>query len=298
MNRLYKPLSLIVLFFLIFGTFFSSVPQSQAQTNPTGADRLSQTSSDDSNELPILVNVSGKVVAISATSVQIGQTVINIPTGMSVPSNISVGTTVTVRANLREDDTFILIIISLGYPTTTPVPTKTVVTPGATLSPTFPATVQPTKEATEEGTEEPAPTAVAGCDKQGQPLALFVSAAYNISYRRVITLHCDGVSFGEIARIYLVVISSEETDHPTTPEIVIALRRRGHHWSVIIIMLKIDVDPESIIIVIVNGGSRVVILRNCVILKHWMFCVAAGGSGGGSSGGGGGNGGMGDMGDD
>ncbi len=247
----------------------------QATGTPSGT--------DDSDELPIYMNIIGYVQALTQTNLKVNGLTILIPAGMTLPSQIGVGKVVSLRGNLRDDDTVTLITIVIGYhlPTPTPVPSAT---PVATMS----ATQQPTLQATEPETVPPTLPAAADCSKPRQSLAVMISAAYRVTYNEAIRLHCKGYSFGTIARAYLLVFAGKDAGKDLAVDDILVLRLKHHRWSVIIIIL--GVRPDSTLVILVFDGGRAMVLFNCgsgVTFSHSALCVGISMGGGGSRGDGG-----------
>lgn len=258
--HLLKPFTVIMSVLWIVSLLLTSVPMSQAQSTATTTPGVTSTpdNADDSDELPIYVNITGTVQEITATSLRISDQVILIPPGMVLPPGITKGKPVSLRGNLRNDDTIIIIVIVPGYrlPTATPTGTATVTPlPTLTLTPSLVPTATPNV------TPQPTSTAISGCNKSGQRLALLISAAYGIPYAQVVTLHCRGYSFGVIARLYLVVFTGEADGKTISLDNILLLRERGTRWSVIIVLL--DVQPDTTVIVFVINGGNVTFIINC-----------------------------------
>ena len=261
---------------LAFSVLFAAFSPSLAQSTSTGG-----ATSDDSDDLPVYINITGYVQELTATGLKINDQTIIIPAGMTLPAGIVVGKVASLRGNLRNDDTIIIIIIAPGYhlPTVSP-------TPVATAVGTPPGTPMPTMAATEpEGTEAPPGTPVAGCNKPGQKLALMLSAAYAIPYQQIADLHCKGYHYGEIARAYLLVITGDDEGKNITVPVVLDLRGKHHRWSEIIIILA--VQPDSSLIIFVIDGGHATFFVDCGGKdnhKQSRYCVRV--SPGGNNGGG------------
>ncbi len=289
---IFRTLSLLlVAVFVLVGVANPISAQQSTGTPQVGT----QTAPDDSDELPMYINVIGFVQAVTPTTLTINGLTIIIPTGMALPDGVAVGKVVSLRGNLLNDDTIKILFIVAGYhlPTATPMPTAT-----ATAAATELGTVEPTAAATAAGTEEPASTSeavgvvIAGCDKPGQKLGLVVSAAYNVAYSEVVRLHCLGHSFGTIARAYLLVVAGKDSGTSVTVDIVLMLRTKHNRWRMIIIML--NVRPDSTLIILIIDGGHASVFIDCGNHRSSTLCVQISGG----SGGGGGKGGMGGMGDD
>jgi hypothetical protein len=264
MSRTYRFLSTFIIVAMAFGVIFSAVPETQAQgnTTPTPAAPPATPDNDDSDDLPVLLDISGRVQVITVTSIQVDNLTIIIPAGKPIPPDIKIGTIVTIRANLRNNDTLSLITIVLGQIAPTPTPTE-----------------EPEEEETEEPTAQPTvtapvtPTAVTptapftpipGCNQPNQRLGVLVATTYSVTYSEVINWRCRGFTFGVIARGYLVVFSTSDTQNVNLA-IVLEARRRGKRWSVIIIEFGADPDPAAVIIVVTSG--RAVVVRDCKRLE-------------------------------
>ncbi len=259
-NRFFGPIGILLAAVLVLEALFSAVPPTQAQDSATPI-ASSVPGADDSDELPVLLSVSGRVQEITATTIKINDLVLLIPTGTALPADIAVGMIITIRANLRNDDTLVIITVALGTPTPSPTPeeddeeepteepTTPVVTPPATApaTPDFPVVVIP------------------DCDKPNQRLAVLVSATYDVPYVEVVSWRCKGFTFGVIARAYLLVITSEGEGPNLTVPYILSLRMTGRRWSIIIIELNLHPQPDSLVIVVTSG--QVVIVRDCKYLK-------------------------------
>ncbi|MCC7448183.1 MAG: hypothetical protein IT324_12260 [Anaerolineae bacterium] len=280
-THLIRLISVFIL--LAFGaeTLFDATPVTQAQGGATPPATVQATptattsGNDDSEELPVYINVTGRVQAITTTTVRINDLDIVIPPGMAVPTPIKVGVVVTLRGNLRNNDTITLVVIGLG----TPTPTATAVeaeddddtedaTPAATVAATAPtpvttpaATVQPTN----------VPPVIAGCDKPNQRLATFVSTTYSVSYADVVKWRCKGYTFGVIARGYLLVVAGQEEGRVVDVATIFDLRTRGSRWSVIIVTINVHPNPDALVI-IVNTGGQVVVIVDCKYYKKHKDC--------------------------
>ncbi len=262
-SRTFPVLSVLLIIALLLEIMFNAPLSSQAQSSPTAPATTS--AADDSDELPVLVNLTGKVQAITATTLRINDTIVIIPSTYVLPSSIQVGVLVTIRANLHNDDTIIIISLLIGAPTPTPVETEEPETPEPTLQVTSaPTLTSPPPTATAQPTIV-LPT-IPNCGLAKQPLGLLIAATYGIPYAEVIGWHCKGFTFGVIARAYLIVLTGQEQSKPTTIVIILDLRLRGKHWGAIIIILDIYPEPESLI-VIINPGQVIVVTWDCNYLK-------------------------------
>jgi hypothetical protein len=266
MSRTYRFLSIIIVVALTIGVIFSGVPETQAQgnTTPTPTAPPATSDNDDSDELPILLDISGRVQVITVTSIQVDNLTIIIPAGKPIPPEIKVGTIITIRANLRNNDTLSLITIVLGQIAPTPTPTEEPEeeeTEEPTTQPTAPATLP----ATPLAVTPTAPfTPIPGCNQPNQRLGVLVATTYGVTYNEVINWRCRGFTFGVIARGFLVVFSTSDTQNVTIA-VVLDARRRGKRWSVIIIEFGADPEPAAVIIVVTSG--RVVVVRDCKRLE-------------------------------
>ncbi len=259
-----------------------TAPVSAQTAAPTQLATGTPSIADDADELPIYINVTGYVQEFSPTVLKVNGLTILIPTGMTIPGQIAVGKVVSLHGNLHDDDTIALITIVIGYhlPTSTPVPPTT---PVATA-----ATQQPTLQATEDATVPPTLPAVADCGKARQSLAVMISAAYRVTYNEVIRLHCQGYSFGTIARGFLLVYAGRDAGKDLAVETILILRLKKHRWSIIILML--GVRPDSTLLILLSDGGRAAVFFNCgsgATFNHAAICVGIGPGRG--SGGGGGN---------
>jgi hypothetical protein len=288
-NYLNRPLHLFIAAVLIatmlFGALSTSWAQDTSTPTPSGSSPV-----DDSDDLPVYINITGYVQEVTATTIKINDIVNIIPVGMKLPTGIAVGKVVSIHGNLRNDDTIIIIIIAPGYqlPTSTPQGTPSA-TPAATESGTPPATLPATLEATipPGGTPPVVGPPVTGCNKPRQELAVVISGAYAVPYAKVVDLHCKGYSFGEIARAYLLVLAGNDEGKTVTVAIVLGMRARGNRWRVIIIIL--DLHPDSTLIVFVINGGRGSFFMDCGKKgnrKKSKVCVIVTQGGSGGSGGG------------
>jgi len=288
-TRLIRLISALIL--LAFGaeTLFDAAPVTQAQGGATppatvqATPAATATANDDSDELPVYINVTGRVQAITATTVRINDLDIVIPAGMAVPTTIKVGVVVTLRGNLRNNDSITLVVIGLGTPSPTPTAVETEeaddtedATPAATVAVTAPATVTApaaTPAATAAATVQPTnvPPVIAGCDKPNQRLATFVSTTYSVSYADVVKWRCKGYTFGVIARGYLLVVAGQEEGRVVDVATIFDLRTRGSRWSVIIVTINVHPNPNALVI-IVNTGGQVVVIVDCKYYKKHKDC--------------------------
>jgi hypothetical protein len=216
-------------------------------------------SMDDSGELPILLNISGQVQTISQTAIGINNLTILVPDSVPLPVGIRIGTTVTVRANLCNDDSIAAGAIVAGIPTATPVPPEDAGTEEAAQEATSADTiVAPTANgsAPPDLTARPdaSPSPIPGCDKPGQPLAALIATGYGVPYAEVVGWHCKGFAFGVIARAYLLVITGEGDGKHVTAATILTLRQAGKRWSAIMLELDVQPDPQSLVIGI-NGNQ-------------------------------------------
>jgi hypothetical protein len=262
-SRFFRLTVIALIASLVIEALFSALPPTQAQGDATPqATASTAPSADDSDELPILLSLSGRIQEITATSIRINDMVVLIPAGTALPAGIRVGVVITIRANLRNDDTLTIITVMLGTPTPTPEPTDE-----ATDEPTDEATAQATPLATAVATTDVTPITVVipGCDKPKQQLAVLVSTTFDVSYAEVVGWRCKGFTFGVIARAYLLVITGEDEGKNLTVAIILNLRAAGKRWSLIIIELDVHPQPEDMIIAV--SGGQVVIVANCQYLK-------------------------------
>jgi len=293
---IFRALSLLIAAAFILGLATSPIAAQQQTVN---SQSNMQSGGDDSDELPIYTNVTGYIQEMTTTYMVINGLKIIIPDGMTLPGELKVGKVASLHGNLRNDDTIVIITIVFGYhlPTSTPAPILTS-TPAATEAATQQATVESTAAATSAATESTGDTA--GCDKPRQPLAVMISAAYNVSYTSVVSYRCQGYTFGVIARGYLLVLTSKDEGKDNTIDAILILRKHGNKWSMIIIMF--DLHPDVTLIIFILDGGKASIRLDCGSgdsRKKSVICiqVSSGGGGGGSGGGGGGKG-KGGMGDD
>jgi hypothetical protein len=274
----FRWISILVLGALLVEALFNSILPGQAQENATPTPQATASampiSGDDSDELPMMVKLSGRVQEISTKAIRINDMVVLLPLGFVLPGSIRVGTVITIRANLRNDDTLIIISLIIGLETPTATPTD-----AATVEPTDEPTAQPTPTATRLATQVATllPTMVAtlpvtvivipGCDKPRQQLALLVSSTFDVPYAEVVAWRCKGFSFGVIARAYLLVVSGEGQGNPVSVILILNLRLQGKRWSIIIIEVGVRPEPDSLIIIISQSGT--VVVPNCRLLKKW-----------------------------
>ena len=284
-TRLMRLISALIL--LAFGaeTLFDAAPITQAQGGATPPATAQATpaapiaGNDDSDELPVYVNITGRVQTITTTIVRINDLDIVIPPGMAVPATIKVGVVVTLRGNLRNNDSISLVVIGLGTPSPTPTAIETEeaddtedATPAATAAATLTAPAA-TPLATAAATGQPTnvPLVIAGCDKPNQRLATFVSTTYSVSYADVVKWRCKGYTFGVIARGYLLVIAGQEEGRVVDVATIFDLRTRGSRWSVIIVTINVHPNPNALVIV-VNTGGQVVVIVDCKYYKKHKDC--------------------------
>ncbi len=269
-STIFRWLSIVAVAAVMLDGLFSAIPATLAQDAQTPQATGSVTpGTDDSDELPVLLNLTGKIQAISGATLQINNVSLVIPAGMALPAGVQIGTLVTIRANLRNDDTISIITITLGAPTPTPTATEAAdqteeATPQATEQATQSAVAQATSAATPAGTV--AGPLIVGCDKPKQQLAVFISTTYDVPYTEVVGWRCKGFTFGVIARAYLLVIAGQVEDKEISVTNVLNLRTTGNRWSVIIVVLGVHPRPESLIIV-VAAGNQVVFIVDCRYLK-------------------------------
>jgi hypothetical protein len=264
----FRWISILLLSMLFVEALFNAIPVSQAQDNatPQASTSPTQTGNDDSDDLPIVVKLSGKIQELTVKSVRINDMVVLLPSGFVLPSGIKVGTIITINANLHNDDTLVIMTLTPGAETPTPTPTDEAVeepTEEATIQPTLPATEVVTPVATLPVTT----IVIPGCDKPKQQLAVLVSTTFDVPYADVVGLRCKGFAFGVIARAYLIAISGQDEGKTITVITVLNLRLKGRHWSIIIIELDVHPTPESLIIVV--GPGAAVTLPDCRALKKW-----------------------------
>src|SRR5438046_2277523 len=112
----FRWITILVLGALLVEAFFSAIPSSQALDNPTPQASAPPTlpGGDDSDELPVLVKLSGKVQEITVKSVRINNMLVLLPPGFVFPGGVQVGTIVTIRANLHNDDNLVIITLTVG----------------------------------------------------------------------------------------------------------------------------------------------------------------------------------------
>src|SRR5690348_8741911 len=127
MRRVHLLIQVIVPIFLAFSVLFAALSPSEAQnaSQATPAATDNSPAGDDSNDVPIYIDITGFVQEVTPTSVRIGDQVMLIPAGMTLPAGIAVGKAASVRGNLRNDDTIIIIVIAPGYHLATPTPMPT-----------------------------------------------------------------------------------------------------------------------------------------------------------------------------
>ncbi len=253
---------------------FSTVPSGQAQGSliaqaTTPATLAPTPDTDDSDELPVFITLSGKVKAMAATSITVDDQIVLLRPGVVVPSGVQIGTLITIRGNLRNDDTVSVIQIIIGNATPTAAPTEedededeevAVPTTAATsVATALPFTPTPAWTPTASATLFP------GCNKAAQRWAVLISETYNVAYAEVVNWRCQGFSFGVIARAHLLVLAGLEENKLIVVPAVLNLRLAGKRWAVIIVELGVHPRPESFILVITGG--QVVIIRDCKSYK-------------------------------
>jgi len=239
--KLFRLLGLAVITALILGIIGSSVlPQTYVRAN------------GDADELPIYIEVVGNVKAFSSTVIVVDDLTFTFPANVKIPPTLIVGSIVTVRADLREDDTLIVITIIIGVAT----PTSTQI---GTPSPVVIVTATPLSNppsATPAGTA-PATVVVPviqGCGLPKAVLALYIAKAYGISLDELEYWHCKGNAYGVIARAYIIVFGTEGAK--TTVEKVLIEYGKGKKWVVIIIEVGAHIDTDSIIVTVQKGEVK------------------------------------------
>ncbi len=171
------------------------------------------------------LKIVGVVHTLTATQLTLADgTVIELK-GLKLPANVTVGKTVTIFAEV-DDNQFVAKRIALG---------GTVTSPAATPAATSAATAEPTEEATGEPTEE-APVAAtheADCaEPEAQATAARLSAAFNMPTSEILSLHCQGVGFGDIAKANLVArMSAQSGKTPLTVAQILDMLRAGKSWA-------------------------------------------------------------------
>ncbi len=195
-SRFFRLTGIVLMMVLFMEALFSALPPTQAQGGATPQATASAVlGSDDSDELPILLSLSGRVQEITAASIRINDMVVLIPTGTALPVGIQVGTVITIRANLRNDDTLTIVTVTLGTPTPSPEPTAE-----ETDEPTEEATQAATPVAAPAATTEVTPVAVVipGCDKPKQQLAVLISTGFDVPYAEVVGWRCKGYTLASL----------------------------------------------------------------------------------------------------
>jgi uncharacterized membrane protein YgcG len=102
-------------------------------------------------------------------------------------------------------------------------------------------TPEPTPEVTLEPTPEVTPEPVAGCDREGHPVATAIAEVYDVAYEDVIALHCAGNGFGNIVRAYAL---AEAAGDGTTAQDFIDRHNGGEGWGQI--MQDSEVHPSDL----------------------------------------------------
>jgi hypothetical protein len=146
-------------------------------------------SPDDSDELPIILNITGEVQAVTDTTAQINGLTVQFPGGVPAQS----GASTTIRANLCNNDLLIALAPSDAIPTSTPAGTPI---PRSTIIAALPTL--PVLNATP-----------AGCDAIQQPLAALLAESYQVEIADVTGWRCRGFTFGVIARAYALTESGK-----------------------------------------------------------------------------------------
>jgi len=70
-----------------------------------------------------------------------------------------------------------------------------------------------------------------GCNREGHPVATRIAEAFDASYDEVMTMHCDGFGFGEIARAFLL---AEGSEHGSSAQDFLDRKAAGEGWGHII----------------------------------------------------------------
>jgi hypothetical protein len=183
-------------------------------------------SADDSNELPVQLDLSGPVQAIALPTIRVDNLTVRLSAVLPWPSAVQIGAVVTIRADLCNDDT---------------ISAKTIVSDDQITS------VAPTSP---EATRVTPVTIVSGCDAPDQPLAAAISAAYAAPYTDVIAWRCKGFTYGIIARTYRLVSISAAQNKTIVAGEIFTRRIAGDRWSAIIAGLGVQLPSESTIITV------------------------------------------------
>src|SRR5258708_37790327 len=105
MNRSssFRWVCILALGALLTQALFSTILPSQAQDNVTPTPQVSASPTppggDDSDELPVLIKLSGKIQELTEKSIRINDMLVLLPPGFVVPGGIQVGTIITIHAN-------------------------------------------------------------------------------------------------------------------------------------------------------------------------------------------------------
>jgi hypothetical protein len=178
-------------------------------------------SPDDSDELPIILNITGEVQAVTDTTAQINGLTVQFPGGVPAQS----GASTTIRANLCNNDLLIALAPSDAIPTSTPAGTPI---PRSTIIAALPTL--PVLNATP-----------AGCDAIQQPLAALLAESYQVEIADVTGWRCRGFTFGVIARAYALT----ESGKSVPVETVLQLRAGGNRWQAITDALRATAIPPT-----------------------------------------------------
>src|SRR5258708_14203692 len=133
-----KLFHVIIPTLVAFVVLFAAISPSLAQNATPPATPPVGSSNDDSDQLPIYINITGYVQDLTATTLRINDQTIIIPSGMALPPEIQIGKVASLRGNLRNDDTIIIIIIVPGYHLPTPTPTAVGTHPATPPAPPLP----------------------------------------------------------------------------------------------------------------------------------------------------------------
>jgi len=219
-----------------------------AMTLPISAQSdASPNAQSSSNDFEVELTITGAVQSFTATSLTLsGGVVIVIPSGVTLPPGVMQGTTVTVTVVVN-DDQFVAITIVIGNATVTPTeqateteePTEPEET--ETAEPTQPVTVTPTAQPTGSATVPPTAVATVTCGSGNiQPVAQRLAMFFHVSYQEIMSWHCMGFGFGEMAKAYALAMATAGTPNAPTAAAIFALRQSGLGWGQIMQMFKVS----------------------------------------------------------
>jgi len=150
--------------------------------------------------------------------------------------NLTVGQPITVIASLDDDgETLVAKTIAPDLATLQPTDSAT-----STLEATGTPVATEVSGETPEATSVATGTAMATCGgPNAHPVATRLAAAFGVSYDEIMSLHCQGIGFGNIAKAYLL---AKKTGKNAAD--FFALRKSGEGWGQI--MKGANVKPSEL----------------------------------------------------